>query len=247
MPAPTFICIGVQKGGSTSFISYMNQHPEVYMREKEVHYFDSKELTPRNTAKYESEFTPRNKTIIGEKTPSYCYLQYAINRIHTYNPNIKLILLLREPIARAYSQYNLNYPKKLDSFLTSVMLEKDVKLKDITFNHRASWHIVRGFYDEHIEYILSKFPRENLHIAISEEVHRNKNIEYNKIYQFLGATKTITVDDTADTNVRSYAKPLSKQDARILYDIYKPHNEKLYSILGRKIDIWEDYYKKLME
>ena len=107
MSKPTFICIGVQKAGTTSLINYLNQNDEIFIKKGESHFFDTTEPTEIEIIKYENTFDT-NKLIIGEKTPSYNYLQYAIDRIYNYNPNIKLILILREPISRAFSQYNMN-------------------------------------------------------------------------------------------------------------------------------------------
>lgn len=112
---PNFICIGVQKGGTASLIKYLNFHPEIYMANKEKHFFDralSKgELSNKDIKKYNQSFKT-TKTIVGEKTPSYCYLRYAIDRIYDYDKNMKLIIILREPISRGFSQYNMNLANK---------------------------------------------------------------------------------------------------------------------------------------
>lgn len=242
---PTFLCIGVQKGGTTSIIHYMNQHPDIYMVNKELHFFDKFKPTPKLIANYESKFKPNGKLIIGEKTPSYCYLRYAINRIHFYDPNIKLIIILREPIARAYSQYNMFNPNRLDNFMAHILPKKNIALSNIRKNNRSQYNIVRGFYDKQLTHILSKFPKENVYIGISEEIQKNKQVEYNKIMNFLGAKDNIVIDETKDVHIRTYTAPLNVEDAKVLYDIYKPHNETLYEILGRKVDIWENYYKTL--
>ena len=115
---PNYICIGVQKGGTCSLINYLNIHPEINMTREDKHFFDRKlsdgELSDNDIKKYEESFKT-NKPIVGEKTPSYCYLRYAIDRIYDYDKNMKLIILLREPISRAFSQYNmeLNREKKI--------------------------------------------------------------------------------------------------------------------------------------
>jgi len=243
-PKPTYLCIGVQKGGTTSLRVYINQHPEIYMSPKEGQFFNTCTLDAQAIKKYESTFNQHNnKPIIGEKTPDYCYKHYAIDRIYSYNPKMKLILILREPISRAYSQYNMRYPHALDNFLPHVMKERNVKLDMINPSMGAGFHIVRGFYSKQIEYILSKFPRENLYIGIAEEIKQNKQIEYNKIFTFLGASKNIVLDESCDTHILKYKEPIKVSDAKILYDIYKGHNEKLYALLGRRIDCWENYYK----
>ena len=243
MPAPTFICIGVQKGGTTSFINYMNRHPEIYVANNELHFFDSVEPVKERILSYESAFTPGNKKIIGEKTPSYCYLRPAIDRIYRYNPRMKLVMILREPVSRAYSHYNMDFPTG-NNFLEVVLKEKDVPSAAIKKN--GLHHVVRGFYDQQINYILSKFPREQLHIAISEEIKTNKQEEYNSVFRFLGTTKEIEIDTVRDMHIRKYQKPIKRSDALVLYNIYKPHIEKLYRILGRRIIPWENYYNQLL-
>tara|TARA_B100001059_G_scaffold235160_1_gene279933 strand:+ start:1294 stop:1827 length:534 start_codon:yes stop_codon:yes gene_type:complete len=173
-------------------------------------------------------------------------LRYAIDKIYKYNPNMKLIILLREPISRAYSQYTMEvnrrngYKKK--SYMDEFLKEKDIKLKDITYNN--DFYIVRGYYDEIIQYILSLFPKNNLYIGISEEIKENPDVEYNKIYSFLGA-RNIKIEQNLNTHIGNYSSTIPEDLELMLYNIYKSHNEVLYKILGRKIDIWENYYDRL--
>lgn len=237
-----YLCIGVQKAGTMSLINYLNLNPDIFCKEDEVHFFDNKNNN-NNTKYYENLFIT-NKRIRGEKTPSYCYLRYAIDQIYEYNPNIKLILLLREPISRAYSQYNMelnrrpNYERKF--YMDEFKKEQHVRLNEI--HNNGDYYIARGYYDEIIKYILSKFPEKNLYIGISEEIRNNPNYEYNKIYSFLGA-KNIEINENLDTHIRHYSTKIPKDLESLLYNTYKSHNENLYKILGRKIDIWENYYK----
>ena len=251
---PNYLCIGVQKGGTTSLINYLNLHPEIYMERGEKHFFDRNlsdgELSDKDIKNYEKSFKT-TKPIVGEKTPSYCYLKYAIDRIYDYDKNMKLIIILREPISRAFSQYNmgLSFQKKTlndkseKEIFNEVILERNIKLNQLKSN--GSYIVIRGFYDEILEYILSKFSRDNLYIGISEEINKNKLKYYNEIYEFLGATKLKKINDTLNTHVRKYEKKIPKKLEKYLYNIYKPHNEKLYKILGRKIDAWENYYIQL--
>lgn len=200
---PTFLCIGVQKAGTSSLINYMNQHDEIFMKKGESHFFDTTDPNETEIINYENTFIT-NKLIIGEKTPSYNYLQFAMDRIYNYNPNIKLILILREPISRAFSQYNmdLNVNNKSLADVTEEQImeafEKDenVKLNELTRNN--NYYIIRGKYDEIIKYILSKFSKENLFIGIAEEIKKNKKI-YNDIFAFLGV-RPININENMDTH-----------------------------------------------
>jgi len=238
----------VAKAGTMSLIEYLNLHHDIHCTPGEKHFFDK---TPYNQPlsleaqnNYEKLFLS-NKKIIGEKSPSYCYLQFAIDRIYNYNPHIKLILILREPIARAYSHYNMHLENRPNygniPYMQEFEKEKNAKLSKIKTNE--DYYIVRGFYDEIIEYILYKFSKENLYICISEEVLANKQFEYNKIYNFLGADD-IVINKSLDVHKRKYKFPIPDDLALMLYGVYKPHNAKLYKILGRKIDIWENHYQK---
>jgi hypothetical protein len=249
MVKPTFLCIGVQKSGTTSLINYLNQNDEIFMKNGESHFFDTTEPTKSEIIKYENTFKT-NKLIIGEKTPSYNYLQYAIDRIYNYNPNIKLILILREPISRAFSQYNMDLKHKslslndVNEQKIMIDFEKEENIKLSELKNNGLYYIIRGKYDEIITYILSKFSRENLFIGISEEIKTNKNI-YNDIYNFLGAKTLNEINENNDTHIGNYRKQIPKILEKKLYHIYKEHNERLYKILGRRIDIWENYYTEI--
>jgi len=248
MVKPTFLCIGVQKAGTTSLIKYLSKHPNIFMKPEESHFFSGYKLNEENIRNYESTFNT-NKPIVGEKTPCYNYLQYAIDKIHKYNPNIKLVLILREPISRSFSQYNMTLINSSKKTLTDVTdqeimvdftKEEHIKLSEIQSN--GNYFINRGKYDVIISYILSKFPRKNLYIGISEEIKKDKQKYYNEIAKFLGARTTLIVNKNLDTHMKEYARPIPRCLEDKLYAIYKEHNERLYNILGRRIDIWEKYY-----
>ena len=92
-------------------VCFLDQHPDMYVYQGEPHYFDLDENYKKGDKWYENTFFNSRKSIVrkkerGEKTPIYCFFKKAMDRIHKYNPNIKLIIFLRHPIGRAYSHYN---------------------------------------------------------------------------------------------------------------------------------------------
>ena len=252
MVKPTFICVGVQKSGTCSLVDYLSSHPDIYMYNKEPHFFDKHKdltLTAKDIKSYEDLFKT-SKPIVGEKTPSYCYLPFAINRIHKYNPNIKIIIILREPIARAWSHYNmnLNFKDKTLMNVTNQQINADFA-KDSTaiqsnIKTNGGYMILRGYYDVLLAHIASKFPKKNIYIGIAEEIQKNKLVEYNKIVHFLGdgKLKEFTELRNMDTHVREYKREMPTFVRKNLYNIYKSHNNKLYKMLGRRVDSWEQYY-----
>ena len=154
-----YIIIGVQKSGTTSCIDIFNQHQNIYLYKNELHYFDLEPYKKNNIENFECNFKTKKKKI-GIKTPSYCYLRYSLNRIYDIYPKIKLIIILREPIQRAFSQYNMDLNRNRipedKTFLDSIKEIENIKLEDISKNNYFA--LQRGFYFEQINYIYSKFP-----------------------------------------------------------------------------------------
>ena len=246
-----YLFIGAQKTGSGSFKGYMNQHPDIYCYKKEIHYFDIK-YNEKDFNWYEKHFKTK-KNIVGEKSPSYLLDKRAINRIYNYNPNIKLIIFLREPIQRAYSHFNMKYSTNKIRGNINKIFNKDInKQKDIpldkyieNISQKSTAFVHRGFYYEQIKYIYSLFPKENVLILISDENKKDILKCYNQIFTFLGVKKLSNIKKI-NGNVRTYPEELDMNNKKLLYKIYKPHNEKLYNLLGRKVDLWEEYYNEFI-
>ena len=107
-----FVIGGTQKGGTSALDSFLRQHPEICMPEskKELHYFDREEnfAGKPNYKKYHANFKPGPAhRVIGEATPIYMYWNAAPQRIRDYNPEMKWILVLRNPVERAFSAWNM--------------------------------------------------------------------------------------------------------------------------------------------
>ena len=247
---PDFIIVGAQKGGTTSLAYHLDKHPDIYVDPAEVHFFenphffdDNNEI--KNPNQYQSFFKRTKKKIKGDKTPCYMYLRPAIHRIHKYAPNTKLIILLREPIQRCFSEYNmiLQKYKFRGSLMDLIRKDHTIPLDQIKTN--GSYLLQRGFYIDQIEYILSLFPKENVYIEISEELKDNRE-KFNEIVRFIGAEPDETLVLRSDIHKRDYKQPLTKEEFNYLHAIFKPYNERLYAFLGRRIPSWEDSYKKYL-
>ena len=240
------LIIGAQKCGTSSAVKVLNKHPDIFMytdnRVSEVHFFD------RHYKKgydwYEKNFPlHKNFKYIGESTPKYMCSEQIMKRIYNYNNNMKLLIFLREPIQRAYSQWNMwcdgysrnKNPKPPDLF-TSIQTNKS----DI---------ISRGKYNEHLQYIFKIFPRKNIHIIISENLWNNYQSEYNSLFNFLDI-ENITVGNICSNSsiTKNYINTLFnsyKRELRYMYDEYQSYNNELYKILNCKIEVWEIFYKNI--
>lgn len=105
--SPDFLIIGAQKAGTVSLKYYLDQHPLLRSARKEVSFFSNNNYF--KGLDYYRQFFPirfSRKYKIFEKTPEYIFIPETAERIHKFNENIKLILLLRNPVDRAYSEWN---------------------------------------------------------------------------------------------------------------------------------------------
>ncbi len=257
MRDPDFMIIGVQKGGTESAIKHLNQHNDLKVYEHEIHYFDQKKeiYEYSDISEYKKKFINLEGKLVGEKTPSYVYLRFAINRIYKTYPNMKLIILLREPISRAYSEWNMfmryDGPQFIKfrrsnennrDFIKSIKEIENIELKDIKENNY--WALQRGYYIDQIEYILTKFSRENVKIMISEQIIKDPLNKYNEIFEFLGLEKLEKIDFKEDIHKLQYTRPITYEEFKFMYNKYKNYNKRLYNFLGKEIEEWKEIYRK---
>ena len=183
--------MGTQKGGTTALATNISKHPEIYIDgntnpfKSEIHYFDIKLY--KGLDWYKSHFN-YNKKMVGDKTPDLMYLDHTFPYIQSINPYIKIILILRNPIERAFSSWKLvkKYFNETRSFKDAIQDEIKNKLhENKTFNTGMTHYLQKGLYYKQILNILQWFSKDNLLVLISENVKKNMNSEYNKIYKFL--------------------------------------------------------------
>jgi hypothetical protein len=226
---PDFLILGIQHGGTSSAVQNLNLHPMIRIVSREVHYFDRKYFLPHWW--YKNHFVRNDRGLLnGETTPVYLSRSHAMERIHRHYPQMKLVMLLREPIQRAFSKWTRRTRKGTCTrpFIPSVLESEGNILRN-------------GFYADHLEYILTMFPRENLHIAISEQVRQQPALEYNRIVKFLGLSEH-PFEDLSFKGVSHYGTKLSHSDVSTLLEVYEPHNARLYELLGGEIPEWQEFY-----
>lgn len=177
MVFPSFIGIGAQRSGSTWLHLLLKQHPKIYMPEKrkEIHFFDQN--YHKGLEWYESFFPDKQSAInyqaIGEITPEYLNISECAERIACLTSVQKLIVILRNPVNRVYSQYShsvrlSNYQKSFEEYI----LEHPYAIK-------------RGFYAEQLEHYLKLFDKNQICCLIFEESVNNVDLTKQKLAQFL--------------------------------------------------------------
>jgi hypothetical protein len=238
--AVEFIIMGTQKGGTTALATNISKHPDIYIDgnpdpfKSEIHYFDLK--FNKGIEWYKKHFN-YTKKVVGEKTPDLMYLDYTFPYIQSINPYLKIILILRNPIDRAYSAWNFTtkYFGEKRSFKLAINDELDNKLNENkTFNTAATHYLQRGLYYKQIQKLLKWFSKDNLLILFSDEVKNNMNSEYNKVYKFLN----LKLFDTKYTLefVQNYKNNIDKDIYLQLKDFYKKDIVKLEKFTNKKLN-----------
>jgi hypothetical protein len=189
MPRPTFLVIGAAKGGTTSLHHYLRQHPRVHMpAAKEINYYwddaaAAGREVPGSFAEYVSCFAGASDgQAIGEISPQYLNSRTAASRIRADLPDVKLVVSLRHPADRAYSDY-----------LGRVRIGRE---------HRefgaatASGERIRedGFYGEKLARYVAHFPREQLLVILHDDYARDTAGTLRQLFAFIGVDPDVAVD-----------------------------------------------------
>jgi hypothetical protein len=191
-PLPTFLIVGAMRSGTTSLARYLGAHPEVYVpSEKELHYFD------RNFSKgldwYRKRFRKaRSERAIGEATQTYMYDEVSIERMAKTLPNLKLIAILRDPVDRAYSHFQLNRSLGIEPLAFELALEQETaRLRSPDRRQRFAYsYIDRGRYLTQLTRLCNHYPRDSLHVEVLEDLRKDPARAYRSLCQFLEVDPT---------------------------------------------------------
>jgi hypothetical protein len=248
---PDFIIIGAMKSGTTSLYNYICEHPCVLPAAyDEVGFFDDNFHLGLNW--YRSLFPTKKQienirkkegiAITGEDTPFYFWNKDARDRIKKLLPEIKLVLILRNPVDRAFSEYN------------NVVREKGVKLSfeeyikpdlgniennplNVSQCGQKSAIISRGIYFIQLQMWQELFPKESIFIFDSNELS-NKPVEtMNKVFKFLNLPD---YDFEKRFHIKKFGYGKMNDSTREkLIEFYRPMNEKLFNLIGKKYN-WNE-------
>ena len=236
-----FIIAGTMKGGTTAAIYNMSRHPDISMVKEEIHYYDNKKNFQKGVEWYKSHFN-YSKKMTGDKNHDIMYEYSCLELVQAVNPQIKIIIFLRNPIERAYSHWKMTRDlfKNNNSFEYCVMNEINNRWGENRTGKISFWYhfVQRGFYYEQIQEMLKYFPIDNFYIAISEKVRNNMDKEYQKIFNFLGLDNHHSDFEEGFASVRDdKLDPKSKLYEK-LKNIYEKDVRKLEKFLGYKTEWW---------
>lgn len=242
-----FLGIGSQKSGTTSLNAYLRDHPQIRLIGGEAHFFDNEKdpWPPPNWDSYHSRVPAADDNqggvpVRGEITPIYLYWQPCLERIRDYNPEIRLILLLRNPVDRAYSHWAMETRAGKESlgFSEAIRSEDERLDQSPQKQHRVYSYAARGLYHAQLERLLQLFPRKQLLIIKSEEFFRNPERAMGEVHQFLNV-QTVATANKHHCRPGHYSSPMGKDDWYYLYTKLGSDIEKLEVLLGWDCSDWK--------
>jgi hypothetical protein len=253
---PSFLICGGQRCGTTSLYRALAAHPTVIkaVLHKGVHYFDvgyhrgprwyrGHFPTERQAARVQRRYGVPAQTF--ESSPYYMYHPLAVARIATDLPDVKLLVLVRDPVERAISQHAHEVARGFESevdFARALALEP-TRLRGVTerlaadgtrysFSHQHHAYRARGEYARYLRRMAQYVGRERIHLVESEEFFRDPRPVYDGVLDFLGLPRPDEYPAFDQHNARSRA-PMSGELRTMLAAHYEPYDERLAQWLGR--------------
>lgn len=241
---PDFLIVGGMKCGTSSIGHNLHGHPNIHMARGgyEVHFFDRTINFNQGLDWYRAHFPEQaGVTAYGDKTPTYIDIK-NLDRIHATLPSAKLIMIMRDPVSRFQSHYNYTQrPKVKDQVREAHAREFKIDhLTDPSFDLRI---LDRGFYANQLEHVFRLFPREQVHVAFLEDFKSDEREAYNRILDFIGVER-VPIELKRFNEQGTYLFPFSEKAKRDLFEIYEPHNKRLFALLGREQPSWMSYSRR---
>jgi hypothetical protein len=249
-----FLIIGAQKCGTTSAAHNLDRHPNIRVftgtteyGQKEIEFFN--QHWERGAAWYFSHF-PFTSHVQGEKTAELFHRLICHSRIYSTVPDARLIVLLRCPVRRAFSQWSMATLSKRDETrpFETIIKQELRDLNDPEYRNRfysladssvTCWregYLLKGFYYEQLTHLYRFFPRHQVYVGIAERIIANKVVEYNKMFDFLGLPP---FDGPFDEHFVARPGPVISEEAReLLLSLYRPATESLFTLVGQEIAEW---------
>jgi len=252
---PDFLVIGAKRCGTTSLYQHLPEHPCISKSPHDnmgffndnfhlgVNWYKSFFPTTFTRKKIKSKF---GNFLAFDVTTKYMEEESTANNVYQTKPNMKIIIILRNPVDRAYSQYHLSVRQTAERRSFEDVVEENMnRLNKESHEHyeikprfsaKEDNYLKKGLYALQLRYWLKILPRENILIVSTEEFESNQQIIYNKIFEFLNISK-FEVKNTKKMQKGNYP-PIKSETRNLLLDYFRPHNHELFELINMEFD-WD--------
>ena len=252
---PDFLVIGAKRCGTTSLYQHLSEHPCISRSPRDnIGFFNEnyhlginwyKSLFP--TVFYKKKMESKNKQcLFFDVTSTYMEEELTAKNVYEVNPNQKIIVILRNPVDRAYSHYHVNVKEKSEkrSFEDAIFEEMNrIKSERIIQNKNKNLRVFtpnnihylkKGFYALQLKSWFKIFPREQILVLSTEEFQEDQNIIYKKIFDFLNIPN-MKIKSTEKMEKGNYI-PMKDETRKLLLDYFRQYNYELFELINSEFD-----------
>ncbi|KAI6242914.1 Acyl-CoA dehydrogenase family member 9 [Aphelenchoides fujianensis] len=256
---PSVLIIGVRKGGTRALIDALALHPRIRVARREVHFFDEDSLYAKGVGWYREQMPLSNSSHITiEKTPAYFTHLKAAQRVYDFDPNVRLLLIVRNPVVRTLSDFTQVQQGRFEK--NSSLPAEDFRSVAFLPHGRLNVHyrpVSNSLYHVHLRSWLAFFPFSQFHVVDGDRFVREPLKELRKVEAFLGLDAEIREDQLVFDKRKGFFcfRPRHRRQPRclgktkgrpqlqlnetvraLLAANFRPHNEKFFELIGRRFD-----------
>ena len=220
-PMVDFVIAGAQKSGTTALSHFLSQHPDIAMAQTEGHVFDASDYSPDWTPAeidqhYQGRFGPDDgEALRGESTPVYLFLPELPGELARYNPDLKIVVVLRDPVQRAVSHYVMESARGKERLpLWLALLAEPFRLRRRgdprgreSAVRRHSYRS-RGLYSRQLRNLYGVFPRDRVLVLRTEDLLADHDATLERTFAFLGVRHDVRIPQeivfAGERNTRRY-------------------------------------------
>ncbi|WP_115131513.1 sulfotransferase [Synechococcus sp. N26] len=242
-PRVSFLICGSQKSGTSALDRYLRRHPQLFLpTEKELHFFDdeTQDWTKPNLQEFHQHFeAAKPNQLCGEATPITMYWDAAPERVWRYNPKMKMIALLRDPVTRAYSHWAMETARNAESlsFHEAVTQEHKRAAACRPLQDRVHSYRDRGFYSSQIRRLWRLFGTDNVLVLQQNWLERDPLSCINKICEHLGVDPMQSVQPIRE-RIGQYETTMDEATRSILQQQFRAEVQQIEQMLGWDCSEW---------
>ncbi len=245
---PSAIIVGAQKAGTTQLYASLIRHPCCFGGvRKEIDYFSKRARWP--LAWYQSRFPLASGVaqvhgLCLEASPSYLPSPNALRRMREILPSARIIVILRDPVARAFSHYQHDKSRRRESRPFADVVARAIEEHQNSVAPEFGWAhhpnakplldcVARGYYALQLEALLQAYPREQVLILDSADLFADTNAVCQQVFRYL-ELDPIEVPTEKVYNRGYYHESIDPATAQWLREHYRPHDQLLTELVGRQ-------------
>ena len=241
---PTTVIVGAQKAGTTQLYAYLVTHPRCFeASKKEVDYFSKH--SERSVRWYRSRFPLAFRVNwrqghVMEASPSYLPTPSALRQMKQVLPKTRVIVLLRDPVSRAFSHYQHRKTRHLESRSFAECIREELQANEFPAKFGVALkpnaapmlgYVARGYYALQLELLIKLFPRVKVLMLDSASLFKDTSATCERVFNFMGL-ESFDVQPTKVYNKGYYQEKIDPQSAELLREHYRPYDELLTELTG---------------